>query len=48
MENDTIQKVLTDLYRKVESNDKLINDLSFRVSQLERLISKDDDNDTEK
>eukprot|EP00253_Pinus_taeda_P010580 PITA_10580 len=38
MENDTIKKVLADLYRKVESNDKLINDLS---------LSKDDDNERE-
>ena len=50
MENQTLEvnAVLADLYRKLESSDKLISDLSFRVAQLERQISEDEDNDKEK
>lgn len=46
MENDTLEKVLADLCKKVESNNKLISDLSARVDQLQRQISED--KDTEK
>jgi len=50
MENQTLEVkvVLADLYRKLESSDKLISDLSFRVAQLERQICEDEDNDKEK
>lgn len=50
MENQTLEVkvVLADLYRKLESSDKLISDLSFRVAQLERQLCEDEDNDKEK
>lgn len=50
MENQTLEVkvVLADLYRKLESSDKLISDLSFRVAQLERQLCDDEDNDKEK
>ena len=40
-ENETLKKMVADLWRKAESGDKLINDLTIRVAHLEQQLSEE-------